>query len=133
MPGCVVLNDVVLNQVLFRFGSDAETEAVLAAVQGSGEAWMSLGGTATLAALVPLALAPAPQAGGRLTRGPALAGKARSGLRERLHHAGRARRGPRRRGDRRDEGPSANVCRDVLVRVAERHPRGDERLDRFGR
>ncbi|MFY9581122.1 MAG: aminotransferase class V-fold PLP-dependent enzyme [Gaiellaceae bacterium] len=41
LPGCEVLNDVVLNQVLFRFGSDDETEAVLAAVQASGEAWMS--------------------------------------------------------------------------------------------
>ncbi|TMK33327.1 MAG: aspartate aminotransferase family protein [Actinobacteria bacterium] len=41
LPGCEVLNDVVLNQVLFRFGSDEETEAVLAAVQASGEAWMS--------------------------------------------------------------------------------------------
>jgi len=41
LPGCEVLNDVVLNQVLFRFGSDEETESVLAAVQASGEAWMS--------------------------------------------------------------------------------------------
>jgi len=31
----------VLNQVLFRFADDVETEAVLAAVQASGEAWMS--------------------------------------------------------------------------------------------
>jgi hypothetical protein len=29
-----------LNQVLFRFASDAETNRVLAAVQASGEAWM---------------------------------------------------------------------------------------------
>jgi glutamate/tyrosine decarboxylase-like PLP-dependent enzyme len=41
LPGCVVLNDVVLNQVLFRFETDAETDAVLGAVQASGEAWMS--------------------------------------------------------------------------------------------
>ena len=41
LPGCEVLNDVVLNQVLFRFGSDEETESVLSAVQASGEAWMS--------------------------------------------------------------------------------------------
>ena len=41
LPGCEVLNDVVLNQVLFRFGSDEATESVLAAVQASGEAWMS--------------------------------------------------------------------------------------------
>jgi len=27
--------------VLFRFGSDEETQAALRAVQGSGEAWMS--------------------------------------------------------------------------------------------
>ena len=41
--GAEVLNDVVLNQVLFRFGGDAETDAILEAVQASGEAWM--GGT----------------------------------------------------------------------------------------
>ena len=41
LPGCVVLNEVVLNQVLFRFETDAETDRVLAAVQTSGEAWMS--------------------------------------------------------------------------------------------
>jgi glutamate/tyrosine decarboxylase-like PLP-dependent enzyme len=41
LPGCQVLNDVVLNQVLFRLESDAATGAVLAAVQASGEAWMS--------------------------------------------------------------------------------------------
>jgi glutamate/tyrosine decarboxylase-like PLP-dependent enzyme len=41
LPRSEVLNDVVLNQVLLRFGDDAETEAVLAGVQASGEAWMS--------------------------------------------------------------------------------------------
>jgi glutamate/tyrosine decarboxylase-like PLP-dependent enzyme len=41
LPGCEVLNDVVLNQVLFRFGDDETTAAALAAVQASGEAWMS--------------------------------------------------------------------------------------------
>ncbi|HEY4621437.1 MAG TPA: pyridoxal-dependent decarboxylase [Gaiellaceae bacterium] len=41
LPGCEVLNEVVLNQVLFRFGDDATTNAVLARVQESGEAWMS--------------------------------------------------------------------------------------------
>jgi glutamate/tyrosine decarboxylase-like PLP-dependent enzyme len=41
LPGCEVLNDVVLNQVLFRFASDDATDAVLAAVQRSGEAWMA--------------------------------------------------------------------------------------------
>lgn len=41
LPGCEVLNEVVLNQVLFRFADDAATNAVLAAVQASGEAWMS--------------------------------------------------------------------------------------------
>jgi glutamate/tyrosine decarboxylase-like PLP-dependent enzyme len=41
LPGCEVLNDVVLNQVLFRFESDERTDAVLAAVQRSGEAWMA--------------------------------------------------------------------------------------------
>ena len=39
--GCEVLNDVVLNQVLFRFEDDETTRAVLAAVQESGEAWMA--------------------------------------------------------------------------------------------
>jgi glutamate/tyrosine decarboxylase-like PLP-dependent enzyme len=41
--GAEVLNDVVLNQVLFRFATDEETNAVLHAVQETGEAWM--GGT----------------------------------------------------------------------------------------
>jgi len=39
--GAEVLNSVELNQVLFRFADDARTEAALAAVQASGEAWMS--------------------------------------------------------------------------------------------
>jgi glutamate/tyrosine decarboxylase-like PLP-dependent enzyme len=39
--GAEVLNDVVLNQVLFRFETDERTDAVLRAVQESGEAWMS--------------------------------------------------------------------------------------------
>jgi hypothetical protein len=37
------LNDVVINQVLFRFADDETTTAVLRHVQESGEAWM--GGT----------------------------------------------------------------------------------------
>jgi glutamate/tyrosine decarboxylase-like PLP-dependent enzyme len=41
VPGCEVLNEVVLNQVLFRFADDAVTHAMLAAVQASGEAWMA--------------------------------------------------------------------------------------------
>jgi len=41
LPGCEVLNDVVLNQVLFRFEDDATTNALLASVQESGESWMS--------------------------------------------------------------------------------------------
>ncbi|HVU77715.1 MAG TPA: pyridoxal-dependent decarboxylase [Gaiellaceae bacterium] len=41
--GAEVLNDVVLNQVLFRFASDEETNRVLAAVQADGDIW--LGGT----------------------------------------------------------------------------------------
>jgi glutamate/tyrosine decarboxylase-like PLP-dependent enzyme len=42
LPGVQVLNDVVLNQVLVRFGDDdATTEAVLARVRASGEAFMS--------------------------------------------------------------------------------------------
>jgi len=43
VPGAEVLNDVVLNQVLFRFDSDERTATVLQAVQESGVAWM--GGT----------------------------------------------------------------------------------------
>jgi glutamate/tyrosine decarboxylase-like PLP-dependent enzyme len=43
LPGCEVLNDVVLNQVLLRFEDDEATDAVVAAVQAGGEAW--LGGT----------------------------------------------------------------------------------------
>ena len=41
LDGAEVLNDVVLNQVLIRFGDDdATTRAVVAAVQESGEAWL---------------------------------------------------------------------------------------------
>jgi len=43
LAGAELLNDVVLNQVLFRFGSDAETDEVLRRVQDSGDVWM--GGT----------------------------------------------------------------------------------------
>ena len=43
LPGCEILNEVVLNQVLLRFEDDEATDAVVAAVQESGEAW--LGGT----------------------------------------------------------------------------------------
>jgi glutamate/tyrosine decarboxylase-like PLP-dependent enzyme len=43
LPGCEILNDVVLNQVLFRFEDDEKTNAVLTRVQAGGEAWM--GGT----------------------------------------------------------------------------------------
>jgi glutamate/tyrosine decarboxylase-like PLP-dependent enzyme len=38
-----ILNDVVLNQVLVRFGDDARTRAVIGRVQAEGTAWM--GGT----------------------------------------------------------------------------------------
>ena len=41
LPGCEIVNDVVLNQVLFRFEDDERTQAILAAVQQEGEAWMS--------------------------------------------------------------------------------------------
>ncbi len=41
LDGCEVLNEVVLNQVLFRFADDDATNAMLAAVQASGEAWMA--------------------------------------------------------------------------------------------
>jgi glutamate/tyrosine decarboxylase-like PLP-dependent enzyme len=44
VPGAEVLNEVVLNQVLFRFEDDERTDAVLTAVQASGDVW--LGGTA---------------------------------------------------------------------------------------
>ncbi len=43
IPGCEILNDVVLNQVLLRFEDDEETDRVIAAIQDGGEAW--LGGT----------------------------------------------------------------------------------------
>jgi glutamate/tyrosine decarboxylase-like PLP-dependent enzyme len=41
LPGVVVLNEVVLNQVLFRFGEDEQTDAVLRRVQDFGDVWMS--------------------------------------------------------------------------------------------
>jgi glutamate/tyrosine decarboxylase-like PLP-dependent enzyme len=41
LPGCEILNEVVLNQVLLRFADDEATSAILQAVQESGDAWMS--------------------------------------------------------------------------------------------
>ena len=41
LDGCEVLNEVVLNQVLFRFADDEATRGLLASVQASGEAWMA--------------------------------------------------------------------------------------------
>ena len=41
IPGCLVLNEVVLNQVLVRFNDDALTTATLSAFQADGEAWTS--------------------------------------------------------------------------------------------
>jgi glutamate/tyrosine decarboxylase-like PLP-dependent enzyme len=41
LPGVEVLNDVVLNQVLFRFEDDRRTDAVLERVQSSGRVWAS--------------------------------------------------------------------------------------------
>ena len=41
LDGVEVLNDVVLNQVLFRFETDEQTDAVLRRVQDAGEVWMS--------------------------------------------------------------------------------------------
>jgi glutamate/tyrosine decarboxylase-like PLP-dependent enzyme len=41
LPGVSVLNEVVLNQVLFSFEDDEQTDAALAAVQASGDAWLS--------------------------------------------------------------------------------------------
>jgi glutamate/tyrosine decarboxylase-like PLP-dependent enzyme len=41
IPGVELLNDVVLNQVLFRFESDERTDEVLTRVQESGDVWMS--------------------------------------------------------------------------------------------
>jgi glutamate/tyrosine decarboxylase-like PLP-dependent enzyme len=43
LPGCEILNDVVLNQVLVGFEEDELARLVLTALQGGGEAWM--GGT----------------------------------------------------------------------------------------
>jgi glutamate/tyrosine decarboxylase-like PLP-dependent enzyme len=39
--GAEVLNTIELNQVLFRFASDEETDRVLRAVQAEGSSWMS--------------------------------------------------------------------------------------------
>jgi glutamate/tyrosine decarboxylase-like PLP-dependent enzyme len=41
LPGAGVMNDVVLNQVLFCFESDEQTDDVLRRVQDSGDVWMS--------------------------------------------------------------------------------------------
>jgi glutamate/tyrosine decarboxylase-like PLP-dependent enzyme len=41
IPGCELLNDVVINQVLFSFGDDQATDHILAEVVAGGQAWMS--------------------------------------------------------------------------------------------
>jgi len=41
LPGVELLNEVVLNQVLFRFATDEETDEVLRRVQDAGDVWMS--------------------------------------------------------------------------------------------
>jgi glutamate/tyrosine decarboxylase-like PLP-dependent enzyme len=41
VPGCEVLNEVVLNQVVFRFADDRATSRILRDVIDSGEAWLS--------------------------------------------------------------------------------------------
>ena len=41
LPGVELLNDVVLNQVLFRFQSDEQTDEVLRQVQASSRVWLS--------------------------------------------------------------------------------------------
>jgi glutamate/tyrosine decarboxylase-like PLP-dependent enzyme len=41
LDGAEVLNEVVLNQVLFRFESDERTDEVLRLVQEDGRVWMS--------------------------------------------------------------------------------------------
>jgi glutamate/tyrosine decarboxylase-like PLP-dependent enzyme len=41
LPGVELLNEVVLNQVLFRFESDERTDEALLAVQEAGDVWMS--------------------------------------------------------------------------------------------
>jgi glutamate/tyrosine decarboxylase-like PLP-dependent enzyme len=41
IPGVELLNEVVLNQVLFRFEDDDRTDRVLQAVQDAGDVWMS--------------------------------------------------------------------------------------------
>jgi glutamate/tyrosine decarboxylase-like PLP-dependent enzyme len=41
LPDVELLNDVVLNQVLFRFATDEQTDEVLHAVQEAGDVWMS--------------------------------------------------------------------------------------------
>jgi len=41
IPGCRLVNDVVLNQVLFRFDDDQTTDRILRHVIDSSEAWLS--------------------------------------------------------------------------------------------
>ncbi len=41
LPGCELLTEVVINQVLFRFTDDQTTDRVLRQVVQSGEAWLS--------------------------------------------------------------------------------------------
>ena len=43
IPGCEIVNDVVLNQVLVRFESDERTRAILGRIQREGEAYPTQG------------------------------------------------------------------------------------------
>jgi glutamate/tyrosine decarboxylase-like PLP-dependent enzyme len=41
LPGCEVLNEVVLHQVLFRIADNETTDRILGIVAAGGEAWLS--------------------------------------------------------------------------------------------
>ncbi|MGY1779920.1 pyridoxal phosphate-dependent decarboxylase family protein [Geodermatophilus sp. SYSU D01036] len=88
LDGVEVANDVVLNQVLLGFGDDAVTDAVVAAVQRSGEAWM---GATTWHGrrLVRVSVSNATTTEADVDRAVAAVAAARDGVRAARSHAGR--------------------------------------------
>ena len=118
LPGCEVLNDVVLNQVLFRFEDDEATDAFVAAVQSDGEAW--LGGTRVgrPARRAPLGLELAHERGRRRARGRGVRGGAE---RDHAGRAGRLGKRPKR------EQLGAVLAQPVALGSPARAPLADER------
>ena len=149
LDGVEVLNEVVLNQVLFRFESDERTDEVLARVQESGRVWMSgttwdgrkairvsVSNWQTGDEEIDLAVRRVRRLRGGPSRRPGRAGPRASGrrsppARSRSRSARRGRRPsrrPRARAGRRD--PRSRRCRSRAARTGSRRGRRPTRRAR---